>query len=74
MNDDGRWSGEWRGGYERTMGWKVLGFLEGEGGYDGLAYLIHVKQDLYDTNELETHGVIYVGDIPGTTDGEPPAE
>ncbi len=74
VNADGRWFGEWQGGYERSMGSEMLGFLRGEGAYDGLTYLLHAEHDLYNTDFVDTQGVIYAGDIPGTTEEEPPAE
>jgi hypothetical protein len=75
VNDEGRWVGEWSGGFEHDMGWRMVGYLEGEGGYEGFTYLMHSERDFYDGSEFDTNGVIFEGRAPGAPAEEnPPVE
>jgi hypothetical protein len=73
-NADGRWVGSWSGGLQHDMGWQGIGFLTGEGDYEGHTYLMHAENAQYSIDELQTHGIIYPGDPPIPPSDEPPAQ
>ena len=70
VNDEGRWSGEWSGGYHPTMGWQIMAWLVGEDAYEGLMFFMHAESDVFLASTLPMEGIVLEGVPPAW----PPAD
>jgi uncharacterized protein YceK len=64
VNEQGTWSGIWSGVYDPKMGWRLAGWLAGEGPYEGLTLYLHAMRTVYSTPGIETDGIIFEGPAP----------